>query len=164
MQPRALGADRGSTQPGTPLAVARDMALELLQKHGLTDWRFRFNRRKCELGLCRYGPRFIELSIHFVARNGPEAVRETLLHEIAHALVGPEHGHDAAWRSKCREIGARPERVCHDAAMPPGRWQARCGGCGRTHHRHRRPKHLRGWHCRHCGREQGRLTWLPVMT
>ncbi len=144
------------------------LACDLLRAHGLGRWSFRFNRRKRELGLCRFDPGLIELSLHFVERNSDEVILDTLLHEIAHALVGPGHGHDAAWKRKCQEIGARPERLSFDADMPDGRWQAVCPGCGMLHHKHRKPKHAVGWWCRHCGPERGRLTWhlapglLPV--
>ena len=135
------------------------LARQLLTSYGLDGWSFGFNRRKLQMGLCLFGPRHIELSVHFVELNDDDAVRDTLLHEIAHALVGPGHGHDSVWQAKCREVGARPERLGWAVNMPVGRWQAVCGGCGRLHHRHRRPKHLVGWHCSYCGRERGRLTW-----
>src|SRR3954468_6565933 len=108
--------------------AARRLALDLMAGHRLRGWSFRFNRSKTNLGLCRYGPRLIELSVHFVERNSREEVRDTLLHEIAHALVGPGHGHDEAWRRKCLDVGARPERLSFEADMPVGRWQAVCGG------------------------------------
>jgi SWI/SNF-related matrix-associated actin-dependent regulator 1 of chromatin subfamily A len=31
--------------------------------------------------------------------------KDTILHEIAHAIVGPHHGHDEVWRGKAVEIG-----------------------------------------------------------
>src|SRR5690242_13087862 len=80
---------------------ARRLACELLDVHGLEGWSFAFNRSKRDLGICRFGPRLIELSVHFVERNAGKVVRDTLLHEIAHALVGPGHGHDAVWRRMC---------------------------------------------------------------
>jgi predicted SprT family Zn-dependent metalloprotease len=138
-------------------ALARRLALQLLARHGLHDWSFAFNRRKRTMGLCLYARRTIELSVHLVDRNGPEEVRDTILHEIAHALVGPGHGHDAVWRRKCLEVGARPER-CSEADMPPGRWRARCGGCGTHFHRYRRPREAE-WFCRGCGPAQGKLIW-----
>jgi len=145
--------------PTLRLEQTQGMAWQFLSKYGLHDWSFRFNRSKCNLGLCRFGPRVIELSVYFVERNSLEAIQDTLLHEIAHALVGPGHGHDLAWRNMCRRVGARPERQSFEADMPAGRWQARCKGCGMLHHKHRRPKHMRGWWCVTCGRERGQLTW-----
>jgi predicted SprT family Zn-dependent metalloprotease len=135
------------------------LACELLAAYGLHDWSVRFNRSKVNMGLCRYGPRTIELSRYFVERNPDEVVRDTVLHEIAHALVGPGHGHDAAWKAMCLRVGARPERLSFEVAMPAGRWQARCGGCGVLHHKHRRPKRMIGWWCCHCGPVLGRLVW-----
>lgn len=137
---------------------ARLLASELMALHGLRDWLFTFNKRKRHLGLCFHEAKTIAVSIYLVERNEIEEVRDTILHEIAHALVGPEHGHDRTWKRKCLEIGARPQR-CGQADMPRGRWQAKCGGCGSEYHRHRRPKRLTGWHCRSCGPERGKLLW-----
>ncbi|HEY7425103.1 MAG TPA: SprT-like domain-containing protein [Gemmataceae bacterium] len=142
--------------------TVRKLALELMTRHGLHDWNFGFNRRKRAMGLCRYAARTIELSIYLVDRNGAEEVRDTILHEIAHALVGSEHGHDAVWKRKCLEIGAKPER-CGQADMPSGRWQACCGSCGRIFARHRRPKRLQGWFCRMCGPQRGGLAWREIV-
>jgi predicted SprT family Zn-dependent metalloprotease len=139
--------------------AARQLALALMAQHRLAGWTFRFNRCKQALGLCVYQRRTIELSIYLVERDNPlEEIRDTILHEIAHALVGPRHGHDKVWKRKCLEIGARPLR-CGLADMPPGRWQASCGGCGKRFHRYRKPKRLSGWFCRGCGSERGQLVW-----
>ena len=141
------------------LLEVQRLARRLLAGYGLADWSFAFNRSKLQMGLCEYGRRLILLSAYFVELNSDEAVLDTLLHEIAHALVGPGHGHNAVWRAKCLEVGAQPERLSYSVKMPLGTWRAVCPGCGRLHDRHRRPKHMVGWHCSACGRERGRLTW-----
>jgi SprT-like family len=120
------------------LLDVQHLAVRLLASHGLHDWSFAFNRSKLHMGQCLYGPQVIVLSVHFVELNDDDAVLDTLLHEIAHALVGPGHGHDAVWQAKCVEVGAKPERLSHEVSMPVGPWQAVCPGCGR---------------------ERGRLTW-----
>jgi predicted SprT family Zn-dependent metalloprotease len=135
------------------------LANAMLASYGLPYWTFSFNRRKTEMGLCLYSPQRIELSVYFIELNSWEAIRETLLHEIAHALVGSGHGHDGVWKQQCLKIGAKPERLCHAASMPEGPWRAQCGYCGMLHHKHRKPKHMVGWFCARCGRERGRLTW-----
>jgi predicted SprT family Zn-dependent metalloprotease len=136
------------------------LAYDLLARHGLHDWSFAFNRRRTSLGMCYFHRKAIELSIFFVQRNGPELILDTLLHEIAHALVGPGHGHDAVWKRMCLKVGAKPERLCHEAEMPAGRWRALCGGCGTVHQKYRRPKRMKWWFCRACGPEKGRLAWV----
>ena len=47
----------------------------------------------------------VELSVSFVLRATWSDIRDTLLHEIAHAIVGPGHGHDAVWQTAARRIG-----------------------------------------------------------
>jgi predicted SprT family Zn-dependent metalloprotease len=136
----------------------RQLAYDLLAKHGLPDWSFAFNRRKRSLGLCLFHIRTIELSVYLILRNPDEEILDTILHEIAHALVGPGHGHDAVWKRKCLEIGAKPVR-CGEAEMPMGRWRALCGQCGMNFHRHRKPRKMSGWFCRVCGPEKGNLIW-----
>jgi predicted SprT family Zn-dependent metalloprotease len=154
------------TRPPTPLTerarAARNLALSLMARHGLRGWEFGFNRRKRQLGICydphRGLPGRIELSIYFVEKNPDEEIRDTILHEIAHALVGTHHGHDEVWQAKCLEIGATPKR-CGKAVMPLGPWRAACPGCRARFHRHRRPKPLRGFFCSSCGPRDGGLLW-----
>jgi predicted SprT family Zn-dependent metalloprotease len=136
----------------------RRLAMDLMVSHGFAGWSFGFNQRKRSMGLCRSARKTIELSIHLVYRNGSTEIRDTILHEIAHALVGQEHGHDAVWKAKCQEIGATPRR-CGHSDMPQGNWQARCGSCRNLFSRHRRPKAQTGWFCRVCGPERGQLLW-----
>lgn len=145
---------------------AREQALALMAKHGLQGgWTFAFDRSRLRAGQCKVWPGKaggrITLSAHFVDLNSEAEILDTILHEIAHALVGIGHGHDKVWQAKCREIGARPERCFDNASvkMPQGRWVAECPGCGQRFHRHRRPRVLTGWHCRRCGKEKGKFDW-----
>src|SRR5262249_16689158 len=122
---------------------------------------FAFNRRKRTMGLCIYDERRIELSAYFVERNSQDEIVDTILHEIAHALVGHRHGHDAVWKRKCVAIGAKPVRWA-DAVMPEGRWQAHCQACGEQFDRHRKPGRARGWFCCQCGPRKGKLVWKAI--
>ena len=143
------------------LTDAEALARRLMGQHRLLSkgWTFRFNRRKRALGICVYGTKRIELSAYFVHQNDEEAVRDTLLHEIAHALCNPKEGHGPKWKRTCERIGARPERLCDDAVMPQGAWRATCPGCGEVRSRHRRPMRGRKYFCTACGREKGELVF-----
>ncbi len=141
---------------------AANLAKSLMAEHKLAGWVFVYNRGKRTLGMCDFDRRRIELSGHFVARNNEPAVRDTILHEIAHALAGPKAGHGRAWRAVCKRIGARPERLDREAVMPKGRWHATCPACGSAHRRFRRPLRGRTYICRPCGPKKGILQFdLP---
>lgn len=125
---------------------------QLMNEHGLTQmgWRFGVDDAVRRFGVCRYGKNIITLSRPLCLLNDEAQVRDVILHEIAHALVGRGHGHDAVWKAKCREIGARPER-CYDsnkATTPELRYQAICEACGKKHNKAKRPDSLSKYACR----------------
>lgn len=119
-------------------ATAAYMARGLMRDYGLGDWTFRFDRAKKRFGMCNYRTRTITLSEPLVKLNSVERVRNTLLHEIAHALT-PGHGHDYVWRMKARTIGCDGRR-CYEAeevVRPPAAWSGTCPSCGNRTERHR---------------------------
>jgi predicted SprT family Zn-dependent metalloprotease len=124
------------------LLLAARTARSLMDLHGLTAWEFAFDRAKVRAGATHFGTRRITLSRALTAAHNESEVRETVLHEIAHALVGPRHGHDEVWRARAVAIGASGAR-CYTADQPvvAGRWQGRCAA-GHVVHRHRRPERL----------------------
>ncbi len=136
-------------------------ARQLMNQHGLGHWTFEYDRAKRRAGCCKHRRQTITLSYHFVCRNSDDEIKDTILHEIAHALAGPKVGHGPAWKAICRRIGAKPVR-CYDSAkvdMPKGRYKAVCGGCQKVFHRHRRPRVGRWSYCLACGPERGRLAF-----
>jgi hypothetical protein len=85
-----------------------------------------------------------------VTRVHPESeVRDTILHEIAHALAGARAGHGPAWVATALRIGCSAERcVSEDVPAVPGAW---VGICPQGHQvdRHRRPERV--LLCAKCG-------------
>lgn len=121
---------------------AYNLAVELMDKHGLLDkgWSFNFDDTKRRFGVCRYRSKTIGLSLPLTLANQEAEVRDTILHEIAHALVGPGNGHNEVWKAKCREIGCRDQRCyTHEYVVPVvSKYKAVCGGCGVVHRRHKK--------------------------
>ncbi|WP_296604047.1 SprT-like domain-containing protein [Nocardioides sp.] len=130
------------------LEAARRLGRELLDEHGLGDWTLIFDRAKRRAGICRYATRQIGLSAPLTSLHAEADVRDTILHEIAHALVGPRHGHDAVWRRTAVRIGCSGQR-CTDPALPSveGDWVGTCAA-GHRITRHRRP--VRPGSCAEC--------------
>ena len=125
---------------------ALELARELMRGHGLFEagWRFAFDHARRRFGCCNYTRKLITLSRTLTLLNGEAEVRDTLLHEIAHALC-PDDGHGARWRAKCREIGAQPRRCYSDDAVAspprrPARYEWGCGTCDWWVQRRRRTR------------------------
>lgn len=131
-------------------SAARAMAIALMVEHGLADWRLVLDGARTRAGVCRPARREIGLSRVLTALHTPEQVRDTVLHEIAHALVGVGHGHDAVWRAKAVEIGGTGTRcVPETAARADTPWKGTCPD-GHVVGRHRRPTRVQS--CRRCTR------------
>ena len=64
----------------------------------VAKWTFCFDHAKRRFGNCKYSKRQIRMSRHFLQnpKITMKNVRNTMLHEVAHAIVGEGHGHDAA--------------------------------------------------------------------
>ena len=130
------------------LTDAARLARELLDEHGLQTWTLTFDRAKRRAGICRYAERQIGLSAPLTAIHPEAEVRDTILHEIAHALVGPQHGHDGFWQATARRIGCSGMRsTSQDAPRIEGSWVGTCPA-GHRVSRHRRPG--RPTACRTC--------------
>jgi predicted SprT family Zn-dependent metalloprotease len=128
--------------PCVDLGDAFAMAEYLLEVHGLDDWEVSYDNAKRRAGICRFGERTLGLSAPLTAVHSETDVRDTILHEIAHALVGPRHGHDAHWRRVAVSIGCSGERCAPaDAPSAPAAWLGTCPS-GHTLDRHRRPERV----------------------
>jgi predicted SprT family Zn-dependent metalloprotease len=133
------------------LFEAKELALRLMISHKLTDWRFEFNNRKGAFGVCSYSKKTIYLSRITTPQMTDKAVINTILHEIAHALVGAGHGYNYVWRRKAIEIGCDGSRCNHyEEVNIRYKYIAVCPCCGKEIGANRKPK--RSHWCRCTGR------------
>jgi predicted SprT family Zn-dependent metalloprotease len=133
---------------------AKIMALTLIEKHlsdAKFDWQFEFNNAKRTFGQCVYGKKYgrpfhmIKLSKPLVALNDEEQVRDTILHEIAHALDVEQRGyssHDYKWVSIARSIGCNGNRCynVNDVEQPKSKYSLICNSCKPAYRKPKRKK------------------------
>jgi len=124
------------------LYKAKHLAIQLMNEHGLLDtyWSFEFDGAKNRLGCCNFSTKRISLSKHVTLINDEKVIKNTILHEIAHALVGRNHDHDSIWRQKALEIGCDGNRLCKNSVRVEGKYKAECGNCGKVYIKHRMGK------------------------
>lgn len=94
------------------LTRAREIGLLMMREHNLItnkpfgNWSFYWDKSStAKLGACIFAEKTIKFSQRYMAYIDEARFRNTMLHEIAHALVGTGHGHDDVWKKKCLEIG-----------------------------------------------------------
>jgi hypothetical protein len=88
----------------------------LMESHGLKGWRFQWIGSCQTLGRCSRYRKTIYLSLPFVQIGDEAQVRDTILHEIAHALT--PGGHTPAWKATSARIGASPKRCANYVPIP----------------------------------------------
>ena len=129
------------------------LAYSLFRQHGLHDWTFQWDKAKRRLGCCKQGKKIISLSGVLVEHYTVSEITDTILHEIAHALVGPQHGHGYIWRKKAREIGCTAQRCCRAASVNGAPIEKTfIGNCPNCQHKVARYRRARAA-CVHCCRK-----------
>ncbi|MDQ2689364.1 MAG: SprT-like domain-containing protein [Chloroflexota bacterium] len=117
----------------------RGWADALIRLHLDESWSFAFDNAKRRAGLCDYTRKRISVSRYLSARYDDETNHQTLLHEVAHALAGPDAGHGPKWKRVARDLGYTGGRVHHgETAVELAPWIGVCPA-GHVAYRHRRP-------------------------
>jgi predicted SprT family Zn-dependent metalloprotease len=134
------------------LLNASDKGVSLLPKHfeiaalaqaefkkyylDINGWKFAWNSETKVLGRCYYSQKTIALSRYYSLFLPDEENKDTILHEIAHALTYEQFfkdakevdsrlhgkmlkdylGHGIVWETFCRQVGAKPQR-CYNGEV-----------------------------------------------
>lgn len=123
------------------------LARELMQKHGIGHWDLKWINSHSYAGLCwthfwhtdpSRSRGKIELSWNFFEVFSDFDIKDTILHEIAHALTPTpiqrtstgrtrRIHHGAEWKAKAKEIGCSGERcVRQEANQPKSKYRGVC--------------------------------------
>lgn len=133
------------------LIEASRLARSLMDEYGLQHYSFVWDRAKGRNGQTNYVRRTISLSAPVTRLRDPEWVENTIRHEIAHALVGPGHGHGSVWQRKAREIGCTAERSSGDRVDTSviAKYRLECAATGEVlGHVNRKGKRIATAQCR----------------
>ena len=105
------GGLRYQRMSATKLDYVLALCTTQMAKHlDMTKWSFVFDSGKRRAGLCDHTNKRISLSKHLVQLHSIEQSRQVLWHEIGHALVGANHGHDKTWLASAAKLGYRNEK------------------------------------------------------
>ena len=142
------------------LPEVEDLGKGLLAEHQANgalgrQWRFGFDLSPARAGVCRYQEQRIDLSVSYCLKATRAEIEDTVLHEIAHAIVGPRHNHDQVWKAKAQEIGCVGER-CHRVQHSIPKWVGECG-CGQQWFRQQLQRRV--MRNRACPKCRGVITW-----
>jgi predicted SprT family Zn-dependent metalloprotease len=140
----------------TDLDHVEEFAKEAILEYLPIGWGFKWNNRTSSFGRCNYARKIIELSIPLMQAVSDDEAIDTVLHEIAHALVLVEFDvgiikadghHGPLWKAMCKRIGANPKA---NGPMIPAaklmevhryKWVIHCTKCGEYYPKARKPKY-----------------------
>lgn len=122
-------------------------------KWGLEGWELFLSRQRRQLGYCKPMRKVISVSLAYMEKNPFHIMKDTLLHEIAHAIHYIETGrmgHDNGWKEVARRVGCAPVRCAslEGLNVPEGNYVAKCPSCRKTVQFYRRVK--RRYSCSSC--------------
>lgn len=136
-------------------------------KWGLGEWDLRFSNGKRNLGYCDGKRKLIFLSRAYMNMNSYDVIRDTLLHEIAHAVQFIKQGktdHGREWKRIAGEVGCSPERCAStdEINIPRGKYVGICPSCNTVTHFYRKVR--RAYACRLCSRNYNTNFKLRMMS
>lgn len=119
------------------------LANDLLETYNLKDWSFGFNSSIRSIAKCKHFRKQIFFSKHYIDIDDTK-IKEAILHEIAHALVGYSYGHKKIWKEKMVSLGCVPTRCFGIQGFThiEKKYQAICTNCGFVYKRYRRRQNV----------------------
>lgn len=137
---------------GETMEMTCELAQRLMEQHGLMEkgWRFKFDRAKTICGQCDFDHRVISISKHYATdpKVPNSDIKNTILHEIAHALAGCQASHGPLWKAIAIGIGCDGATTNKTWRGAPSKYRISCK-CGAINAR--RHKITRRKVCGKCG-------------
>lgn len=103
---------------------------QLLIDNGLEDWKIKLNNKRTSLAETMHSTKTIFYSKPFLTVATQDQFDGVTLHEAAHALLGPGHGHNDTFIRKCIEISPTPDYAKRATDVPIRKFILTCPSCG----------------------------------
>lgn len=111
------------------VGLAIERAKELTEDYGL-DFDIKVNRKRTSLAETHHDTQTIFLSKYFITVADEDQFDGVVLHEVAHALIGPGFGHGAEFQEICGLISPTDEFVApHTDKLPIRSYKYECENC-----------------------------------
>ena len=143
---------------------AKKIALKEMSYYSiiLNSWNFKFDSAKTRFGLCNFKTKTISLSKVLVELNNEKEVKDTILHEIAHALVGVDNNHNKIWKETAKSIGCSGERLYSNKVIEPKPVLIRyCETCGKES-KYYKKNYGKKISCGHCSKTYNKKYLLKI--
>ena len=155
------GGERYQRMSATKLDYVSALCTTQMSKHlDPSKWSFVFDSGKRRAGLCDHTNRRISLSKHLVQLHSIEQSRQVLWHEIGHAMVGANHGHDKTWLAAATKLGYKNEKFSgRTIDENQATWLGMCPN-GHKYYRYKKPTGVAS--CSQCHKgfsPQHLITW-----
>lgn len=123
------------------LLKAYNRALKLLAIHGLADWQVSVNGSRSSLAWAEHTDKEISISKFFIYLSTRDEFDGVILHEIAHALLGPGFGHGKEFTDLCKKISPNSDYAVSGMDIGIRRYFFKCPRCGYSgYHNSKRDK------------------------
>lgn len=139
------------------LKQVADKAYNLIAEHGLVNWQVQFNNRTVVVGETDHLEKTLTFSKKFIKVAEEHEFYGVLMHEIAHALLGPGFGHGERFIEKCMQIGVPEEYATYATKKHIRKYMYKCSECGYagSHNSHK------DVYCYYCS-EENKISKLDV--
>lgn len=120
---------------------AEKLIQEKMELHELTKngWTYKISSKMVTCaGKCSYKKNTLTFAKNFCTNVEESELINTILHEIAHAIVGPKTNHNETWRKLHIKMGGDGER-CHRETFSPPKYLMECTKCQKIWKRYRKP-------------------------
>lgn len=111
----------------TDIREVHAFAFETFHQHKMGHWKIRWNRHAGTAGLTDYETRTVTFSATAMESWDWPEVENTVIHELAHVLVGPGQGHNRKWAKQVKDLGGIPQQYCPNFSGGSARFITQAG-------------------------------------